>query len=146
MFRMCSHVSIPTGSTELSRTHSIRREYQPHNNNLAFSCLEYRTENHTKTETAAGCQLQSVWTCTQHHYSATCSMKRRKFPCFEDWISVRLQAPYLACPHSPCQYKTWPIPYRSVNGVKIELRNIPHIGTDIWNDLMFMGPSIVIIF
>jgi len=39
--------------------------------------------------------------------SATCILKGRKFRCFEGWISVRLQTPYLSCPLSPYQYKTW---------------------------------------
>ena len=40
--------------------------------------------------------------------SATRVLRGWKFRCFEGWISVRLQAPYISCPLSPCQYKTWP--------------------------------------
>jgi hypothetical protein len=66
MFEMCSDFSMPIGSTVLSRTHSILREYQPHNNNFAlFLAFEYRTVNHTKIDrAAAGCHLESVWMCT----------------------------------------------------------------------------------
>jgi hypothetical protein len=107
--RMCSDFSILIGSTVLSRTHSIRREYQPHNSNFTLLLdlnTELRTTPKSKEQQDASYSRYDVHLHCGNINSATCSLKGRKFLCFEGRISVRLQAHYLSLQLRPCQHKT----------------------------------------
>ena len=94
----------------------------------------YRTEDHTKLERAAGCQLQSVWMCS-------CSVPplTAQRVLWKDGNSDVSKAVFLSVFRQrishvysvPVNTKPDHTPRRPANGVKVDLRSIPHIGTDI---------------